>query len=227
MNPSDRKAFAELLANVMAQQRRDVSTFMVTMWWEACKPFELEQISLAFSAHFMDPERCHFNLQPGDIVRVLQGTKQDRSLVAWGKVYDAMQRVGAYQSVAFDDPSIHLAVEDIGGWVSLCRTMIDELPFVQKRFCDAYKTHTRRPDTPYPSRLIGISEVTNSSAKMSDAQREFIESQTVLVGEKTRVLEVIAGGGNGRRHDMEQLQCTSQSLPKLISEAIPAVRAIR
>jgi hypothetical protein len=51
--------------------------------------------------------------KPADIVRNLQGTASDRSLIAWGKLLEAMRRVGAYRSVAFDDGAIHAAVEDM------------------------------------------------------------------------------------------------------------------
>jgi len=202
MKPSDRKAFAQLLSDVMAFYRRDVSDFALSVWWQACQPFELEQVSKALSAHTMDPDRCGFAPQPGDLVRVLQGTKTDRALAAWGKVFDAMQSVGAYRSVAFDDAAIHLAVMDLGDWTALCRTLVDELPFVQKRFCDAYRLHAGRPGTPYPARLIGASETANQAAKMNETQQRWLEGQTVLVGEPQAVRAVIAGGGSRQRHQM-------------------------
>lgn len=202
MTPSDRQAFSDLLADVMAFYRRDVSRFALSVWWQACQPFELAQVSAALSAHTMDPDLCRFEPKPGDIVRVLQGSRADRGLVAWAKVFDAMQSVGAYRSVAFDEPAIHLAVEDIGGWASLCRTLVDELPFVQRRFTDAYRMHSARPGTPYPARLIGASETANQSAKLTESQARWLEEQTVLIGDPVVVKMLIAGGGTAARHQM-------------------------
>jgi hypothetical protein len=217
MRPSDRKPFALLLSDVMAFYRRDVSEFALAVWWEACQPFSIEEVRRAFGAHTMDPDPkvCQFPPQPGDIVRALRGTNADRALVAWAKVFDAMQSAGAYRSVAFDDPVIHLAVMDLGDWPSLCRTLIDELPFVQKRFCDAYRMHSNRPGTPHPSRLIGASETQNQSAKLNEAQQRWLEGQTVLIGDPGRVQQVIATGGTAPRHQMA-----------LASDVAPAQRRI-
>ena len=49
----------------------------------------------------------------------LDGTVTDRAALAWGKVLEAMSSVGAYSDVVFDDPAIHAAIEDCGGWVKI------------------------------------------------------------------------------------------------------------
>lgn len=162
MNVEDKPAFQALLTDVMAFNRQDVSRFALGVWWEACKTFELAQVSKAFTAHAMDAERGQFPPKPADIVRQLQGTHTDKALMAWGKAFDAMQKVGAYQSVVFDDAAIHAAVSDMGGWQKLCRSEMDELPFVQKRFCDSYKAYAARGKFDYPGRLIGEYESINA-----------------------------------------------------------------
>jgi hypothetical protein len=200
MQPSDKPKFKNLLTDALAFYRRDMSTFALGVWWQACQSFEFEQVAKALTAHAMDPERGQFAPMPADIVKVLHGTRSDRSLIAWGKTFDAMQRVGAYASVAFDDPAIHLTVEDLGGWPTVCRTLIEELPFVQKRFCDAYRVHTNRPGTPHPSRLIGASEAASQAAKMTAEQQRMVEGKTVLIGDATAARNVIATGGMAPRH---------------------------
>lgn len=161
MKPTDRGAFGTLLTQVLAFYRQDMSDFALSVWWEACKAFDLEQVRKALTAHAMDPERGQFPPKPADLVRQLQGTHTDRALIAWGRVWDAMQSVGAYQSVDFRDPIIHAAIVDIGGWQQLCRIDLDELPFVQKRFCDAFRTYSARGKLDAPQRLIGESEQDN------------------------------------------------------------------
>jgi hypothetical protein len=110
----------------------------------------------------MDAERGRFPPMPADMVRVLQGTQQDRSLVAWGRVLDAAQRIGAYSSVDFGEPEIHCAIEDVGGWSAFCRAPTEQLSYMQKRFCDAHRAYTNRGETlrdvPY---LVGVSEAEN------------------------------------------------------------------
>jgi hypothetical protein len=51
----------------------------------------------------------------------------------------------------------------MGGWVKFCQSEVDELPFLQKRFCDFYRTYTTRGVQDAPQRLIGISETENAA----------------------------------------------------------------
>ena len=217
MKDHDKPKFSALLSDALAFYGKDVSSFALTVWWQACQPFTFEQVSKALTAHALDPERGHFPPKPADLVRVLQGTHTDRSLFAWGKLYGAMASVGAYQSVAFDDAAIHLAVEDLGGWVQVCRMPVDELPFLQKRFCDAYRAHAARPGTPHPARLIGESEAVNLAAKLTSEQVEQV-GKTVLIGDEQAARHVVATGGP-RRHGMTTLLGAVPAMPRLETAA--------
>lgn len=190
MIPADKPLFVALLTSVHDMYRKDVSTFAVSVWWSACESFSLEQLQKAFTAHAMDPERGHFAPMPADIVRVLRGTQTDRSLIAWGKVLDAIQRVGAYASVVFDDGAIHAAISDMGGWTKVCRSDEKELPFLQKRFTDAHKAYAARPELAYPSVLIGEHEHTNRMNGKPVAP-------PALVGDPRKAQLVLAGGTDG------------------------------
>lgn len=207
MNASDKAAFAQLLTDAMAFYRQDVSTFAVSVWWQACERYEFEQVAKAITSHAMDPERGQFAPKPADIVRQLQGTATDRSLIAWGKVLDAMQRVGAYTSVVFDDGAIHAAIEDMGGWMKLCRSQTDELPFLQRRFCDAHKVYSNRPDLAYPAKLLGEHELNNRMAGQKTAP-------PVLIGNPDKAKQTLALGSNTGKTTITAL------------EAVPAFKRI-
>ena len=187
MQADDRSRFKDLLTDALAFYRRDVSTFALSVWWQACAPYQFEQVAKALTAHAMDPERGQFAPMPADIVRLLQGTSTDRSLLAWGKTLDAMQHVGAYASVCFDDPAIHAAVDDLGGWPKLCRSTMDELPFVQRRFCDAHKAYAARGHFDYPARLCGETEQANAVGGYSTPP-------VVLIGDPEQALKVGTAG---------------------------------
>lgn len=190
MKADDLERFQDLLTDALAFWRQDVSTFALTVWWEACKPFEFEQVSKALSAHAVCPERGRFAPMPSDVVRVLQGTMVDRSLIAWGKLLDAMQRVGAYESVVFDDGAIHAAVEDMGGWTATCRSRAEDLPHLQRRFCELHRAYSARPDIPYPPKLIGEAEAQNRMAGKRVAAPK-------LVGDPLKAQQVMALGVSG------------------------------
>lgn len=197
MKPDQRTAFATLLSDALAFYRQHASDFALSVWWASCQPFEFEQVSAALTAHAMDPERGQFPPMPADIVRVLQGTQTDRALVAWGKVMDAMQRVGAYTSVAFDDATIHAVVEDLGGWVGMCQGQTDELPFLSRRFCDAYRAYARRPGFAYPRWLPGISELENNT-------NGFTVAAPMLIGDPFTAGEIMKGGTAGPKTAITQ-----------------------
>lgn len=178
MQPTDRAAFKTLLTDVMAFYRRDLSTFALGVWWEACKSFSLEQVTKAITAHAMDPEHGRFPPMPADLVKQLQGTRTDRSLVAWSLVYEAIGRYGAYRSVEFADPATQLAVHDMGGWPRLCATETAELQFAQKRFCEMHRTYTTRGDLNPPAVLIGVHD---------QDPRRLEKSKPVLIGNRPAV----------------------------------------
>jgi hypothetical protein len=185
---ADKAQFQRLMTDVMAFYRQDMSKFALSVWWNACEGFDFEQVAKACTAHAADPERGQFAPKPADIVRALAGTQTDRALVAWGKFHDGMQRVGAYASVVFDDPVIHAVVEDLGGWPKLCRGTLDELPHVQRRFCESYRAYSRRTDVAFPARLRGASEAENSLAGRRVAP-------PVLIGNPAAAAEVMRLGG--------------------------------
>lgn len=155
MNQNEKADFYRLISDVLGYWKQDVSEFAMQVWWNGCQQYSIEQVSKALSNHATDPERGQFAPKVADIVRILQGTKTDRSLIAWGKVHDAMSSVGAYQDVVFDDPAIHAAIQDIGGWPKICRTNMDELSYLQHRFTQSHKAYTERETFDYPKRLSG------------------------------------------------------------------------
>jgi hypothetical protein len=155
MQQSDSAQFKVLLEGVMSYYRQETTDFILSIWYEACKGYELEQVAKALTAHATDPDRGQFAPKVADIIRQLSGTTTEKAAMAWGKVFDAMQRVGAYTDVVFDDPAIHAAVRDCGGWPKMCRTETEELSYLQHRFAEAYRAYVSRKEFNYPKMLIG------------------------------------------------------------------------
>lgn len=207
MAPHEKPEFVELLTQALGFYGQAVSPFAMGVWWQACKGFELAEVARALTAHAMDPDRGQFAPKPADLVRVLRGTSADRSLIAWGKVLDAMQRVGAYRTVVFDDSAIHAAVADMGGWPAICRGNADELQFTQKRFCDLHKAYSARPDAAYPARLLGEHDLANRLAGHASAA-------PTLVGDPQRAQGV------------ERLGCDGPKTAITAADALPAIKRI-
>lgn len=182
----------ELIADVMKYYRQDVSKFTLDLWLDACKDFDFEQVVKALNAHAKDPERGVFAPKVADLVRVLQGTNTDRSLLAWGKVLSAMSAVGAYQDVIFDDPAIHAALTDVGGWQKVCRGETDQLSYLQHQFCAAHKAYTAKGKFEYPRLLSG-----DRSPDSEYSRRGLPVPKPAIVGDAKLAAKVMLGGGTG------------------------------
>jgi hypothetical protein len=108
--------------------------------------------------------------------------------------------------VAFDDPLIHAVVEDLGGWPKLCRGTLDELPHLQRRFCESYRTYARRQGVTYPARLVGQHEAENALANRRVAP-------PVLIGNPEAAREVLRLGGAPK----VQITHSTAAMPHLLA----------
>ena len=155
MKQAEKQAFFAMLSDVMSYYKQDTSEFMLNVFWDACKGVEYEMVSKAINSHVKDPDKGQFAPKVADLVRLLVGSKTDRSALAWGRVYESLCSVGAYIDVCFDDPAIHAAVNDCGGWVKMCRSDMDELSYLQHRFTQSYQAYAGREEFDYPRVLLG------------------------------------------------------------------------
>jgi hypothetical protein len=192
MKHEDFERFAEVLSDSMAFWGKDVSAFALQVWWQACQPFDLDQVTRALSRHAMDPERGQFAPKPADLVRQLSGTVSDKAMLAWGKALDAASRVGAYTDVVFDDPAIHAAIEDLGGWPKFCRGDVKDLSYLQHRFSQSYTAYAGRGDFAYPRRLMG-----DRSADEVYTKRGLPPPKPAVIGDIERARQVYRAGVTG------------------------------
>lgn len=166
LQPNDRPEFLRLLTTTGKYYRVDMTPDLLEMYWTGLEQFDLAAIRQALNAHVANPDTGQFMPKIADIVRALGGTTQDAALLAWAKVHRAIRLVGAYMDVAFDDPLIHWCINDMGGWVRLCQTSEDELPFRAKEFENRYRGGMRGtlavPIASVP-RLIGIANAHNEA----------------------------------------------------------------
>ena len=120
---------------------------------------------------------------------------KDRPTLAWQAVRAAISKVGGYDSPSFDDAAIHATIRELGGWPLLCDTPIDEIHWLEKRFCATYSAlcSVKLPSD-QTKRLTGITEVGNGregygSAPIPVAQIRCLTSPSVSSEPITRRLE--------------------------------------
>lgn len=189
MKPTDRKNFALLIAGVYAYHRQPCSDALIAMYWRGCQRWNYEQVEKAVDRLTNDAEAGKFPPKIADLVRVLEGTHTDRALLAWGKALEAMSTVGAYQDVVFDDPAVHAAIEDLGGWPKVCRTDLKDLGYLQHRFCESHKAYTGRGTFDYPRRLMG-----DRSPDSEYVKKGLPPPVPVVVGNVRAARQVFEGG---------------------------------
>ncbi|KAF1008974.1 MAG: hypothetical protein GAK28_00606 [Luteibacter sp.] len=190
MQPTDKPPFSALLADVMTYYRQECTQFQIDVFWAGLRMHEFEDVKRAFSLHARDPDRGQFPPRLADITRMLEGSTQTQGMRAWAKVETAVKSVGAYRSVAFDDPLIHVVLMEMGGWVPLCRAAAEDLPFKAREFEHRYAAYRLRRELPaFPPRLIGESEAENRLNGRQDYQ-----VRPVLIGEPEKAVRVIEQG---------------------------------
>jgi hypothetical protein len=188
MKPSDKADFTGALEAVYALYRVDISAPVAAMWWRALQAYEIAAVVDALGRHAMNPDTGQFLPKPADVVKVIEGSTADTALLAWAKALGGIKQHGTYDSVVFDDPIIHRVLEDLGGWPWLGHQDVKELPFIERRFRDAYRAHRARGLAEYPRRLAGIIEHTNGSAGFAGAN-----VRTKFIGDPAKAKLVLEG----------------------------------
>lgn len=165
MKATDRKLFAELMTGVYEFYGKPApSAFVLGVWWEAMRPFDLDAVRDALNRHCVNPDTGQFLPKPADVVRMIGGGTQDAALSAWSRLDRAVRQVGTFTSVVFDDPLIHTVIAEMGGWIALGTKTEDEWPFLRNEFVTRYRAQKLRGGWPaYPPVLIGIAEAHNAT----------------------------------------------------------------
>lgn len=171
MRTEDKTAFAEAVATFASLYRHEVTKPALRLWWAVLCRFELEDVQRALGVYASSGNR--FVAVPGQIAELIEGDPDTRALQAWTRLELAMQRVGRYDSVAFDDALIHACVAEMGGWLEVCGWTLDEAPFRRNEFVKRYRGHQlSRRVPPFPTHLVGLIEADpQSDATSADARR--------------------------------------------------------
>ena len=199
MQPHDKPALFKLVADVLGYYRQDVSPFVLNVWWSACQPFDMDQVSKALTAHATNPDHGQFAPKVADVVRILTGTHSDRAQLAWGKVHEAMSSVGGYTDVVFDDPAIHAAINDCGGWVKLCRSELDDISYLQHRFGQSYQAYSGMAEYEYPKVLTG-----DRSPDSMFLKRGLQPPAPVYVGDQGKAKQTFLLGGPTKERELTE-----------------------
>lgn len=214
MREEDKREFAAVLKATLDLYGKEASPDVLRLWWSALEDFSVAEVRHGFSRFIRSTESGSFPPKPADIIRMIEGSTGDRGMLAWAKVREAFVRVGAYRSVAFDDPIIHAVISDMGGWPHLCLGDKEEQHFRAAEFAKRYRAYAER-GTPehFQPYLSGVHEETNRMAG-------FKTEPPMLIGNPEKAEEVMRLGSE---RPMLQITKSGGNLGNLLASAIKTV----
>lgn len=121
MDKRDWKAFCALMEavaeSVCTKPKSEAGLLLI---FNALKPYALETVQRAISAHLVSSEGMFFPTA-AHIVKQIRGTEEERAGVAWRTFLKAVADYDCYESVRFASPAYHYAVGMLGGWERICK----------------------------------------------------------------------------------------------------------
>lgn len=187
MIDSEKPKFAQSMAAIGEIYGKDISEVMIGIYWNALKPYPIEDVLRAFQGHTRDTDNGQFFPKPADLLRHIEGNKDGKALLAWSKCHKAICSYGRRNSVVFDDPIIHAIVADMGGWVEFAGMTEDEIPFRAKEFEKRYRAYLLTGIQKCESVLIGMDDAQNIRAGFQK------EPQPFLLGDRSKARQIRNG----------------------------------
>jgi hypothetical protein len=158
MTHMDMTEFVKLMTSLGILYGKPMSEQLIDIYWQALQAFSFRE---AFNAHVRNPDTGQYLPKPADVVRYIEGSGITQALQAWSQVVRTIRSVGCYESVVFDDPIIHAVIEDMGGWLQLCKVTEKDLPFRAQEFEKRYQGYIVHPPHQFPKQLAGLIESCN------------------------------------------------------------------
>lgn len=189
MLDSDRGNFYALMTGLFEMYGKKGSRELLEIYFGALKAYDLSDLARAANQHALDPDQGQFMPKPADFVRHIAGSKQTRAMRAWSMVDRAIREVGQYQSVTFDDPIVHVVIDEMGGWIDLCSTPTEkDLEFRGHEFNKRYQGYALQGGvSEYQSRLVGLIEA-------DSACRSLPPPSPLLIGDPSKAKQILLGG---------------------------------
>jgi len=162
MTDKDLERFTDLMNGLADNFSAELSTPGLKMRFKVLKSFSIQEIEQA--AYNLLATR-KFTKMPtvADFLEAMgygAGSLEDRAETALATVLKAMSSIGAYESVAFEDPVITAVIERMGGWPKCCLTEGGELTWWEKDFRKIYMSFFRE-GIKRTGHLPGLTEIDN------------------------------------------------------------------
>jgi len=177
MEKTDFKEFSKHLTGIAETLDASLSSVKVQIYFQALEDISIGDIKKALG--FIS-RTSKFFPKPVEIREAVFGKLEDRALVAVELISEARRSISGYASVCFEDPIIHVLIENFGGWEELTALTKEEWKWVKKDFIKQYPVFAGRTTlADVPERLKGIHE--------KSAVEPWPEDKVALVGDIQKI----------------------------------------
>lgn len=161
MTDEDDKRFAYCMAALSEAFSQEVSETKSDIYFKALSDLSIEIIEKAIWILIQTRTTATFP-KVAEIRQAVMPNLEDQAIIAYDVFTKGKARTGPYDSVCFEDKTIHAVIIGMGGWEMVCMITEDEWRYRRKEFIDLYRAFSRNPANNPPEKLIGIHEHTNS-----------------------------------------------------------------
>jgi hypothetical protein len=157
----DEKKFLEIIYGLGELYDKELTKNVINIYYEVFKDYTTEQFQKAIG-EVVRSHKYSTLPKPAEILEFIEGTRDDRAMIAWLSVRKAIEQYGYTDTVEFEDPIISHCIFQMGGWIEVCQVLNKDIPFMEKEFMDLYRLYEKR-EIKTPVKLSGYYEITNKS----------------------------------------------------------------
>lgn len=157
----DKKKFPVFLLTMGEIYDKQLSTNLINIYYEILKNYSIENIEKVCK-EIISIHKYNTLPKPAEILEHLEGSDDDRALYAWHSFLKTLREHSYYDSIEFEDKTIHAVIESMGGWLKLSDLEIDKTPFVMQDFIKRYKLFRSKKMPSVEKKLIGYYELNNT-----------------------------------------------------------------
>ncbi|MCP4763806.1 MAG: hypothetical protein GY870_18690 [archaeon] len=159
-NKEERFKFMEAFSAMCLALDKEPTKAFVKVYFDALKEFDIKDVLAAISQSIL---KSSWFPKPVELRSLIGGSNTDNSEIQCAQAFEAVRRVGPYESVVFDDPVTQEVIKQYyGGWPKFCEGDEGEEVFKKNDFKKAYKSFSNQNRKHYGP-LYGISAIGNDS----------------------------------------------------------------
>ena len=133
MSTQSELKFAQIMHVVCEYYGQTKTKEVLKIYWSILQFYDVEKIKEAIGSHLADPEDGRFFPKAAHILKKLQFSDKKYIEDAWEVIISHVSGDGRYSRHNYSK-DIGQAIQDLGGWGELCRSLRTELPFLFKKF---------------------------------------------------------------------------------------------